>query len=214
LEGQARGVSLEEIDAPLQRSHTQRLLGAEQPPYGTATADVRASARGATIEQLLDSLSGRAQVSIRDGSVAGADAVATLQRLADGEFHIADGRAPFIPVAGRTRFDRFDARLTVDAGAASAEVVRMVGDRFEITLTGALDLADGVLQGEGSASLFPSAGRVRPRMHELPFGIGGTLQQPMAAPGIPRMAEDLHATGQPAALVRRPRGGRVDPDVG
>jgi hypothetical protein len=145
---------------------------------------------GPTIGAMIQSLAGRAGVDIRDGSLDGADTISTLQRVVDGEAGIAEGEAPFIPIAGRTYFSRLTARLVAGAGVASAERIHLAGERFEITLSGELDLSGGELTAEGTASLFDAeSGDGRNILVELPFGVGGTIRDPMGAPGIPRSAD-------------------------
>jgi hypothetical protein len=189
LSGRLDGMSLADAGEHLQRGRTTTLIGAEQPPQGSGTATFDVVVEGPTIGAMIQSLAGRAGVDIRDGSLDGADTISTLERVVDGEAGIAEGEAPFIPMAGRTYFSRLTALLVAGDGVASAERIHLAGERFEITLSGELDLTGGELTAEGTASLFDAeSGDGRNILVELPFGVGGTIRDPMGAPGIPRGA--------------------------
>lgn len=214
--GRLEDVSLTEAGDRFARPRVDVLIGGEDPPQGRGSSRFNVAARGATVRALVSSLAGRVETVIRDGSLPGADAVATLERVLDGHAGIAEGNAPFIPIAGRTRFSQLSARLLAGDGTLWLEGVRVQGDEFEIALTGELDLNDGEVLAQGTARLFDAdAASGSSVLVELPFGVGGTLLEPMGAPGIPRLepgAERTARTVGPPAL--HPPIARRDPRVG
>jgi hypothetical protein len=205
--GRVHGVSLADAGEHLRRGRTSSLIGSEQPPQGSGTATFDLSARGDTIRAMIGSLAGRASAEVTNGSLDGADTVSTLERVVDDRAGIAEGEAPFIPIAGRTRFSRLTARLVAGEGVASLERLHLAGERFDITVSGELDLTGGELTAQGSARLFGDGpGDGADVLVELPFGVGGTLREPMGAPGIPRQHPDRRAVqhvAYPESAARR-----------
>lgn len=197
--GRARDVSLSGVGDILWAVSSSPLIGTDKPPQGIAEVMVDLQAEGDTVRAILASLDGRGVARIRDGSVDGADIVSTLERLVDGNEIIGKGHAPFVPVAGRTHFTQMTARMAVGDGVARADRIRLSGERFEITLSGEGDLERGELLAEGTASLYAPVSRDARRdlnpVVELPFGIGGTVQEPVVAPGIPRIGHAADKAG-------------------
>lgn len=208
LFGEADELSVDKFGHVVSLMGANRLIGADRPPEGTATGTFELSTRGATVRELFQSLTGQGIADVRNGSLNGADIVSTLERLTDGNTVIAEGEAPFVPVAGRTHYTRLTAYVVAGGGVARVERVRIAGERFEITLSGEGDLRRGEMEAEGVASLFaPGKGDGRESatpVVQLPFGVGGTLLEPVVAPGIPR----IYHTSDDAALERQRGNGR------
>ncbi|HEX7036728.1 MAG TPA: AsmA-like C-terminal region-containing protein [Pseudomonadales bacterium] len=191
------------------------LVGPSEPPDGRGSGSFRITARGSTVRDLVHSLAGRVEIDVRDGSLYGANATATLERLLDGQAGIAEGNAPFIPIAGRTYFSRLSARLAAGNGTLWLEWLRLQGDAFEIALSGELDLTDGEVLARGMARLFDTDTDHRSSvLVELPFGVGGTLREPMGAPGIPRLDPGSDRTARADGLDPVRSVTRRDPGVG
>lgn len=177
------------------------LLGAGRPPQGTGSGEFDFSARGDTVGALFASPDGSATADIRDGSIGGANIVATLERLMRNDKVMVEGEAPLIPVAGRTDFTRFEGRVHVAAGIAVLDRFHIAGDRFEITLSGEGDLSRGDLEAVGAASLFDAASDTDPQpLVELPFGVGGTLREPVIAHGVPRGEAGSDTSSRPLSF--------------
>ncbi len=206
LSGRLDAVSMEEFNPSFWSRGRSALIGSTQPPEGIVTAQLDLAGEGDTVSAIVGSLEGAFAADIRNGSIGGADIVSTLERVAQGTLLIADGK-PFIPMAGRTHFDRTAASADVRAGVVRVRDVQIIGERFEISLSGKGGLSRGELEAEGVASLFSDESdddRLRPKV-ELPFGVGGTVFAPMIAPGIPRFGE---AGGGTAAREARPGSAR------
>lgn len=195
-------VSTAEVAGMFQAGQPDRLIGTGRSLRGTGTLRLEMAATGDTISDLTESLSGVVAADIRDGTVEGIDVESTLERLADGSTVIAGGDAPFIPTMGRSGFDSLSTYVAIDDGTARAGRVRLDGDRYNVTLSGEGDLARGEIEAEGIASLFTSgssghAADWQPLV-QLPFGVGGTMRQPMIAPGIPRVGHGPYMETEPS----------------
>lgn len=171
------------------------LITTAMPFLGTGSARLELSAEGASIGEMLGSLSGQLVADMRDGTVDGVDLASTLGRLTGGNTVIAKGEAPFMPVIGRTSFSTLTAHATIEAGIARAKRIHIVGDQFEVTFSGEWDIKRREIGAQGTASLLTAESddgndRLRPLV-ELPFGVGGTVIDPMVEPGIPRIEDPM-----------------------
>lgn len=194
LAGRVDQVSVGDAGLPVWTTLANPLIGAGTPPQGEGSTSFGLSARGATVGALIDNLDGWTALEVRDGSVSGVDLVSTLESLANGRGPFEEGKA-FMPTAGRTSFSRFTANFTAEAGVVRADRVRIAGDRYQVLLSGTVDLKHGEIDAAGAAQLYPvgsngGSNRLRPSV-ELPFGVGGTLRDPMVAPGVPAVQSRL-----------------------
>ncbi|WP_159591443.1 AsmA family protein [Chelativorans xinjiangense] len=182
------GVSVSDIGRALWPETISLPIGQDHPPEGVITAATELTGQGKTLGAVIASLDGWGVAVVRDGSLDGADIVSTLQRLASGTVNLGTGK-PFIPAAGRTSFSTLIASANVRDGVVHVPRVRFEGDRFEISLSGRGKLVDGEVEAKGTASLHAAdaPARLRIPLVELPFGVGGTVREPMIAPGIPRI---------------------------
>lgn len=198
LDARITDLSVTELGQAFWSIHRSRHpIGIDSPPRGTASAEFRVSARGETPAALWQGLEGHGRIQVRDGSIDGANIVATLDRLKDGNKIIAKGEAPFVPVPGRTHFTELNAALVAEGGTARTEQVHMAGENFEIELAGKLGLDGGLMVAVGTASLFSEDDEKQSRRDdpivELPFGVGGSVKHPGIAPGIPRIGPRAEA---------------------
>ena len=154
---------------------SQAMEGARGRFAGFAAAKVSLAARGATSASLLDSLSGSANVSIRQASDRQVDWLATLDA----------GHA----VRGRSVFSQLSAAVHLAAGKLTFHDLRLVGPRQSLVASGTLDLAHGAaLAGQArlSSRSIASSGRV--------YEITGSAAKPASRP-----------TPSPAATKSRKR---------
>lgn len=192
LGGRITDLSVTELSQtiwPIYRS--RHPIGIESPPRGIASAEFQVSTTGATPAALRQGLEGQGELRVRNGSIDGANIVATLDRLKEGNKIIAKGKAPFVPVPGRTHFLMLTTAVVAKDGTVQAERARMAGEEFEIELTGEMGLDGGLMVAVGTASLFSEDEEPEQRdpgpTVELPFGVGGSVLHPGIAPGIPRI---------------------------
>lgn len=190
------------IMQPISRKMQKRLIGLPQLPEGKLDAKLKLMGRGQTLGTLFDSLSGSLVASMEDGSLTGADVVATLETLANGRQFMTKEKGPLIPAAGRTHFDRIDGEVGIEAGTARIARLIIAGERLEIDMLGDVGLKSGAVSVVGNAQL--SAAQTKQpqqvsRHVDLPFGIGGTLFSPMIAAGVPHF--DIAATSGSASKL-------------
>ncbi|MEJ6391923.1 AsmA-like C-terminal region-containing protein [Gymnodinialimonas sp. 2305UL16-5] len=165
------------------------LIGTRQLPRGTLSAETRFTASGDSLGQIVDAIIGSVSVTLEDGSLTGGDVVTTLQSLRDGREFMTEEYGPLIPAAGRTPFDRIETRVDLADGAARILESTIAGDLFEIGMAGILVLQDGAMNVEGNARLLAEATSVEVEV-DLPFGVGGTLREPVVAAGVPRLENE------------------------
>ncbi|MCF2870437.1 hypothetical protein L0664_05100 [Octadecabacter sp. G9-8] len=168
------------------------LIGTAQMPDGTMNGAFDVTANGNAIGQMLDSLNGSVTAQLKDGSLVGADLVATLETLRRGREFMTEDKGPLIPTAGRTPFDQLNARVDLAQGTASVSHVEIFGDQFGIDMLGEVELAEGTMNVGGNIVLLPSPEETGTQsldaLVELPFGVGGTVFAPVVAPGVPNVA--------------------------
>lgn len=187
LAGRFADASLDMAAAAIWARRSNPMIGTERPPTGAGAGRFEMSATGKTPRELLDSLAGSVRLDVRDGSIDGADIVATLEGLRKGGHVMSADDGAFIPIAGRTYFDRLQAKVDFAEGVARCKG-RIVGDAYEIELAGGMKLRGGELSGGGMVSLFGTedmGADARRRLVALPFGVGGVLRAPVLAPGVP-----------------------------
>lgn len=193
--GDLKDVSITDLGQFVWTQWGHPLIGISKPPIGMGGLEFAFTSHGRSIGHHVKSLRGYADANVRDGSLDGADIVATLEQLLDGDTVMIEGEGPFLPVGGRTQFRTLDARLEVGSRMARLENFRIAGDRFEILLSGTGDLVRGNMQAEGTVSLYEAtADDDRRQLVELPFGIGGTMREPTVAPGVPRQQKHADRT--------------------
>ncbi|MFC6658291.1 AsmA-like C-terminal region-containing protein [Roseibium salinum] len=181
LSGSLADVSLADIGEALRHGAGRIPVGQDRPPEGYVTGSIDLSGKGSTLKAVTRSLRGWGASVVRDGSLAGADIVATLERVADNSTLVDEGK-PLIPVAGRTYFSALVASAAVADGVVRAPHIHFRGENFKIDFSADVDLAQGEIEAAGSASLFAaSSGQDWETLIELPFGIGGTMREPMFA---------------------------------
>lgn len=213
LSGRLVNVSVNDFGRAAWAKLANPLVGTAKPPDGTATSVFNMESEGDSLASLIAGLSGWAVADVRDGSIDGADIVLTLEKLVNGDNSmIVEGEGPFIPVAGRTHFTRLSSVIDIGSGVAHVMQTRIAGDRFEIVLSGRSDLERGEVDAEGTAFLFeePSEDSRSRRIVELPFGVGGTLREPVVAAGVPRIGGPTRdSVAPPHSFIRLVRHDRA-----
>lgn len=201
LSGRLDDVSMGEAGRWLAGLGQQPLLGQPQLPEGTLRGELRVSARGGTLGEMVEALHGEFAFAAKDGSIPGVDLIQTLEGLGDGREFMTREDGPLIPAAGRTPFETAAGRIEFGSKIATLSRIRISGERYVMDMNGEMSLRLGELRIDGRAGLLEEASDGRsalPRV-DLPFGIGGTLNAPVVAAGVPR-AETVRrgqAAGKP-----------------
>lgn len=169
------------------------LVSPPQLPEGMVDADVDVWTSGQTLGRMLAGLDGAISAEARDGSLPGADVGLTLKGLAGGREIMTERDGPLIPSAGRTLYDTTEGRIDFVSGFARLSEFRIRGARYSIDMSGEADLSTGEMRADGQAKLHAEATDERDAFPivDLPFGVGGTLTEPVVAAGVPRSFDDL-----------------------
>ncbi|KPQ04967.1 MAG: AsmA protein [Rhodobacteraceae bacterium HLUCCA12] len=168
------------------------LVSPMELPNGRLDGRYDLAARGETLGALLSSLDGSIEAEARDGSIAGADLILTLEAVAEGRRFMTERDGPLIPAAGRTYFDTVEGRVDFVPGRAELRRASIRGGRYAIELNGEAALPVGEMQVEGQASLHADDpdDEDAASLVDLPFGLGGTLSAPVVAVGVPNRDGD------------------------
>jgi AsmA protein len=129
---------------------------------------------GASVLALTRGLNGTANLTARQGSLAGVNVEQLLRRL---ERRPLSGGGEFR--SGRTPFDRLAINLKIAEGNALVEDVRIEGPAIRLALGGSTSIPARELDLKGTASLVSSTSEA---LFELPFVIGGTWDDPVLLP--------------------------------
>jgi AsmA protein len=154
---------------------------------GTGSLALLLAGSGASVSAIIRDLQGQASLSVQNGSLNGLNVEQVLRRLERRPLSMtADLRG------GRTRFDRFVARLQVTECNASVEEAEMQNALLRVTLSGLASISHRDLDLHGTASLIrPAAsGDSDAATFDLPFLVRGSWDDPALAP-------------DPTALLRR-----------
>ncbi|MGM0583204.1 MAG: AsmA family protein [Pseudomonadota bacterium] len=188
LSGRLDDLSLAEAGRWFAGMGQQPLLGPPRFPDGTLRGELRVSARGGTLGELVEALHGEFAFEAKDGSLPGVDLIQTLEGLGEGREFMTREDGPLIPAAGRTPFETAAGRIEFGSKTATLSRLRISGERYVMDMNGEASLRLGELRIDGRAALLEEktdGGSASPRV-DLPFGIGGTLNAPVVAAGVPR----------------------------
>lgn len=186
--GQFRDIDLGEMGHVVLSLAPPPLVSPPQLPEGTLDADFEAESSGSTLGEMVAAFDGTFTADARDGHLTGTDLILTLESLADGRGIMTEEDGPLIPAAGRTTFKTARADIDFGSGAARLGALRIRGERYAIDMDGEADLEVGEMRAEGQARLHADdADAEQPTDRVvLPFGVGGTLVEPVVAAGVPR----------------------------
>lgn len=156
---------------------------------GTASGQLSVEGAGASFNEVLGSLSGRASANIRNGEIPGL-ALAEVVRRSERQplSALRDWRS------GRTGFELANFTATISNGNVQLTDANMFGSSFKATLTGRANLAERQLSLSGR--LAATAGTL-----QIPFEINGSLIDPVVTPDLSAL---LSGPGQAAPQKAQP----------
>lgn len=162
---------------------------------GSLTADV--TAKGASSEALLKSVSGQVGLQLKDGAVKGVDLQA-IMRAARAALGKASTQAD--TTDGQTRFTELTATATLKNGVANNQDLRVKAPLFRVQGNGSIDIAAGQLNylarvtvldtadAQGSAELRALRGVT------VPVRLTGSISKPTYRVDIAALAAELAKT--------------------
>jgi uncharacterized protein involved in outer membrane biogenesis len=145
--------------------------GARPPLSGTLGGELSFEGSGLSPVALVGSLHGTGKVMLQDGQLAGLDPHAF-----DAVTHAVDAGLPIEPArisdvvgkalaSGQLRVRHADGALALAAGQVRLEKVKAAGDDADLSISGALDLTDGVVDAHLVLSGMGEAAGTRPDIY-------------------------------------------------
>jgi AsmA protein len=131
-------------------------------------------ANGNSVDALTRTLNGTANLTAREGSLAGLNVEQLLRRL---ERRPLSGAGDFRN--GRTPFDRFNMALKITGGVARGEDIRLDGPAVRLALAGSTSIPTRDLDLKGTATLLASG---NDQGFDLPFVVQGSWDEPLILP--------------------------------
>jgi AsmA protein len=143
---------------------------------GKGNLSLSLEANGDSVMGLTRTLSGTAELTARQGALAGLNIEQLLKRLEQRPLSIGgDFRR------GRTPFDKFNATARIEQGTATIEEMKIDGGAIRLNVGGTASIPARELDLKGSAALVAAAGDTAPAF-ELPFVVQGSWDDPIVLP--------------------------------
>ena len=155
--------------------------GARPPLSGAIGLNLDLDGAGLSPAALIGSLAGSGKITLDNAQLAGLD-----PRAFDTVTHAVDQGVPIEPArisdlvgraldSGQLSVKHVEAELTAGAGQLRLRTVKATGDAADVTLTGALDLTSGALDGRVILSGATQAAGARPDIY---MALKGTVEEP------------------------------------
>jgi AsmA protein len=168
---------------------------------GQLTLDL--SGEGASQEQIIAGLRGRAEVTVADGSLAGWDLNQMLRGLRQGSLPATD-RHP----SARTRFGELTGTFAIADGVAQNEDLKVTGGAVTLSGSGSIVYRDRTMNYTMRSKLAEPAGGLEDI--EIPVRIYGSWDKPVLSPNLDGVLKDPRTAAKLQQLGRQLRGGNVD----
>jgi AsmA protein len=151
---------------------------------GRVTLNLKATARGATVDACLKTLTGHLDANLADGALEGVDVAyefASAQALID--------RATAPPPrsnTGRTKFEAFKTTAQITNGVAETHDLTIASQVLKVTGQGSANLSSKAIDFKLLAAILTAPARST----EIPLKITGTYADPTVRPDIEAVAKD------------------------
>jgi AsmA protein len=189
------------IDANLANFDFERGLGGLTGFHrleGKGSLTLAATSQGKSVQEIVSALSGKVQLTMRQGALAGINAEAMLRRL---ERRPLSGTGDLR--GGRTPFERLTGNLEIENGVGKLTNFDIESPILKISLHGETPLARRELDLRGTAHLIRAAQAGVPQVaFELPFLINGNWDNPYLLPDPEALIRHSGATAPLLDAVR------------
>jgi AsmA protein len=174
------------LDEHLNGVDMSRLLAGT--PYGKhmsgrGTVNVKATARGAELDGLMQSLNGHVDAKVANGAIEGIDLGYELGRARALIKHEAEPAGSKPP---RTRFDAFEMSAAITNGVAKTSDLTISSAALRVTGQGSANLVNKAIDFQMLASILKSPGA---SMADIPLKITGTYVNPTVKPDVEALAK-------------------------
>ncbi len=150
---------------------------------GKANVDIKGTARGAEVDDILKTLNGHFAANVAGGAIEGVDVgyeLALAQSLIDKQ------TGPAAPDTGRTRFESFKASATINNGIAETHDLSIISPVLKVAGQGTINLPTSGLDLNLTASIMKSATTTAV---DIPLKITGTYSDPQIKPDMEGLAK-------------------------
>lgn len=151
---------------------------------GKATANIKATARGAGADGILKTLNGHFDADLSNGAVSGLD---VGYELAMAQALVNRQTGTTVPNTHRTSFDAFRTSAQITNGVATTRDLVISSAVLKVTGQGTLNLPTGGIDMTLLASVMKSAGH---SAVDIPLKVTGTYTAPAVKPDISALAKD------------------------
>jgi AsmA protein len=163
---------------------------------GKGNLSLSVEATGDSVLALTRTLSGTADLTARQGAVAGFNVEQLLKRLEQRPLSIgSDFRR------GRTPFDKMNATARITQGMANIEEMGIEGGAVRLALGGSASIPSRDLDLRGTATLISTAAGAPP-VFELPFVVQGSWDDPIMLPDAQSLISRSNAAAPLLDAVR------------
>jgi AsmA protein len=166
---------------------------------GKGSLALAITARGRSVKEVAEAISGKAELAMKQGALAGINAESVLRRLERRPLSSTGGLR-----GGRTPFERLTGSLAIDKGMANLSVLEIESPILKINLHGETSIPRREFDLRGTASLIraPQAGSQQIAF-DLPFLIHGNWDDPYLLPDPDAL---IRHSGAAAPLLDAVRG--------
>lgn len=161
------------------------------------------SAEGASEQEIVDGLHGRAEIKIADGALVGWDLNQMLRGLRQGHLPATD-RQP----SARTRFGELTGSFAIAEGVAQNEDLRVAGGAVTLSGSGSIVYRDRTINYTMRSKLAQAAGGLEDI--EIPVRVYGSWEKPVLSPNLDGVLKDPRTAAKVQQLGRNLRSGNVD----
>jgi AsmA protein len=150
---------------------------------GRATLNLKATARGATVDAFLKTLSGHLDASLADGALEGIDVgyeVGRAQALID------KSAPPLRANTGRTPFEVFQTSAQIANGVAETHDLNIASSALKVSGQGSANLSSKAIDFK----LLAAVATAPARSTDIPLKVTGTYSAPTVRPDIEAVAKD------------------------
>jgi AsmA protein len=150
---------------------------------GRATLNLKATARGATVDAFLKTLSGHLEANLADGALEGID---VGYEMARAQALIDKSAAPPRDNTGHTPFEVFQTSAQIANGVAETHDLNIASSALKVTGQGSANLSSKAIDFKLLAAVATAPARTT----DIPLKVTGTYSAPTVRPDIEAVAKD------------------------
>jgi AsmA protein len=150
---------------------------------GRATLNLKATARGATVDAFLKTLSGHLEANLADGALEGIDVGYEMGRV---QALIDKSAPPPRDNTGRTQFEVFQTSAQIANGVAETHDLNIASSALKVSGQGSANLSSKAIDFKLLAAVTTAPARST----DIPLKVTGTYSAPTVRPDIEAVAKD------------------------